>query len=80
MPGVPLDYDDLMKSRVYDPNDVPIRKSRAEIYTQINALLNQYDNEDFDLGIKQFMMEQAIQQDMEDSMDKKVSTLMLSLL
>lgn len=26
------------------------------------AIMSQYDNEDFDLGIKQFMIEQAIQQ------------------
>jgi hypothetical protein len=28
----------------------------------LNAIIEQYDNEDFDLGIKQFMIEQAIQQ------------------
>jgi hypothetical protein len=33
--------------------------------------MNQYDAEDFDLGIKQFMIEQAIQQEMEDGLDKK---------
>jgi cell division protease FtsH len=47
------------------------RLDRGEIYTQVNAILNQYDNEDFDLGIKQFMIEQAIQQEMEDGLDKK---------
>ena len=33
--------------------------------------MDQYDAEDFDLGIKQFMIEQAIQQDMEEGLDKK---------
>lgn len=69
---MPLDYDELMKSRVYDPNDVPVRKSRGEIYTQIHALLNQYRKMNFDLGIKQFMMEQDVQEKMEDSTDRKV--------
>jgi hypothetical protein len=34
-------------------------KDKSQIYTFLNAMLNQYDNEDFDLGIKQFMMEQV---------------------
>lgn len=50
---------------------VTCRKNKSDIYTQINAFLNQYDNEDFDLGIKQFMMEQAIQHEMEDGVDKR---------
>ncbi len=60
--GVALGYDDLMRSMVYDPADVPVRHTRREIAEQLDALYNQYDNEDFDLGIKQFMIEQAIQQ------------------
>jgi hypothetical protein len=36
--------------------------------------MNQYDAEDFDLGIKQFMIEQAIQQEMEEGLDKKVGS------
>ncbi|GFH26835.1 AAA domain-containing protein, partial [Haematococcus lacustris] len=32
--------------------------------------MNQYADDDFDLGIKQFMIEQAIQQDMEDNIGK----------
>lgn len=35
------------------------RKDKGQIYTFINAFLNQYDNEDFDLGIKQFLIEQV---------------------
>jgi hypothetical protein len=35
------------------------RKDKGQIYTFLNAMLNQYDNEDFDLGIKQFMIEQV---------------------
>lgn len=34
-------------------------KDGSQIYTFLNAMLAQYDNEDFDLGIKQFMIEQA---------------------
>jgi ATP-dependent helicase YprA (DUF1998 family) len=34
-------------------------KDKGQIYTFLNAMLNQYDNEDFDLGIKQFMIEQV---------------------
>jgi len=33
-----------------------------QIGEQLEALYNQYDAEDFELGIKQFMIEQAIQQ------------------
>ena len=33
-----------------------------QLADQLNAIMDQYDNEDFDLGIKQFMIEQAIQQ------------------
>ena len=58
---MPLDYDDLMRSMVYDPRDVPKRLSREEIGSQLHSIKNQYDNEDFDLGIKQFMIEQSIQ-------------------
>lgn len=64
--GVPLDYDDLMGSVLYDPNDIPKRMNKSELAEQLNAIMDQYDNEDFDLGIKQFMIEQAIQQDLED--------------
>lgn len=32
---------------------------------------SQYDNEDFDLGIKQFMIEQQIQAELEDGLDRK---------
>jgi hypothetical protein len=35
------------------------RKDKGQIYTFLNAMLNQYDNEDFDLGIKQFLIEQV---------------------
>lgn len=35
------------------------RKDKGQIYTFLNAMLNQYDNEDFNLGIKQFMIEQV---------------------
>ncbi|KAI8464373.1 MAG: hypothetical protein J3K34DRAFT_526266 [Monoraphidium minutum] len=69
--GVPLDFDDLMTSMVYAPQDVPGRLSRGQLYAQVDAIMNQYDNEDFDLGIKQFMIEQAIQQEMEEGLDKK---------
>ncbi|WIA15942.1 hypothetical protein OEZ85_012685 [Tetradesmus obliquus] len=69
--GVPLDFEALNTSMVYAPGDVQERKDRGQIYTFLNAMLNQYDNEDFDLGIKQFMIEQAIQQEMEDGLDKK---------
>jgi len=68
--GVALGYDDLMRSMVYDPADVPLRRSKTQIAEQLNAIMNQYDAEDFDLGIKQFMIEQAIQQDLEDGVDK----------
>lgn len=34
----------------------------TQLAEQLHAIMNQYDNEDFDLGIKQFMIEQAIQQ------------------
>jgi hypothetical protein len=60
--GVPVGFDEMMKSSVYDPRDVPVRKTKAEIYQQINSIMNQYDDEDFDLGIKQFLMEDAIEQ------------------
>ncbi|KAG1666581.1 hypothetical protein FOA52_000548 [Chlamydomonas sp. UWO 241] len=68
---VAIGYDELMRSMVYDPSDVPVRHTRREIAEQLEALYLQYDNEDFDLGIKQFMIEQAIQADLEDGMDKK---------
>eukprot|EP00983_Pelagomonas_calceolata_P045074 1139547-Pelagomonas_calceolata.AAC.1 len=29
--GVPLDYEDLMRSMVYDPDDVPNRLSKVEV-------------------------------------------------
>jgi hypothetical protein len=54
------------------PDPPPPRLSKGQIYTQIDAIMNQYDMEDFDLGIKQFMIEQAIQQEMEEGLDKKV--------
>lgn len=55
---------------MYDPDDVPERLSKPELYQAIHAIMNQYDMEDFDLGIKQFMIEQAIQQEMEDGLNK----------
>lgn len=55
---------------MYDPDSVPERLSKPEVYNAIHALMNQYDMEDFDLGIKQFMIEQAIQQEMEDGLNK----------
>lgn len=33
-----------------------------QLADQLCTIIDQYDNEDFDLGIKQFMIEQAIQQ------------------
>jgi hypothetical protein len=69
---VAIGYDELMRSMVYNPADVPVRHTRREIAEQLEVLYLQYDNEDFDLGIKQFMIEQAIQADLEDGMDKKV--------
>jgi cell division protease FtsH len=60
--GVAIGYDELMRSLVHDPSDVPIRHTKREIAEQLEALYDQYDMEDFDLGIKQFMIEQAIQQ------------------
>jgi hypothetical protein len=69
--GVALGYDELMQSMVYDPADVPIRHTKRDIAEQLEALYLQYDNEDFDLGIKQYMIEQAIQADLEDGLDKK---------
>jgi hypothetical protein len=56
---VPLDFEALNTSMVYAPGDVEARMDKASIYTFLNAVLNQYDNEDFDLGIKQFMIEQV---------------------
>jgi len=44
---------------VWCPCAALIRKDKGQIYTFINAFLNQYDNEDFDLGIKQFLIEQV---------------------
>lgn len=69
--GVALGYDELVQSMVYDPSDVPVRHSKREIAEQLEALYSQYDNEDFDLGIKQFMIEQQIQADLEDGLDRK---------
>lgn len=60
--GVPLGYDEIMRSMTYTPSDVPVRHTKRQIAEQLEALYAQYDNEDFDLGIKQFMVEQAIQQ------------------
>ena len=60
-----------MQSMVYDPTDVPVRHSKREIAEQLEALYSQYDNEDFDLGIKQFMIEQKIQAELEDGIDRK---------
>lgn len=37
------------------------RLSRDELALTLHAIMNQYDDENFDLGIKQFMIEQAIQ-------------------
>jgi hypothetical protein len=34
----------------------------VQIALQLEAILNQYDMEDFDLGIKQFLIEQSIQE------------------
>ena len=44
------------------PGHAQVRHSKREVGEQLEALYNQYDAEDFDLGIKQFMIEQAIQQ------------------
>jgi len=68
--GVPLEFDELMQSSVYDPRAVQPRMSKPELADTLQAILDQYDNEDFDLGIKQYMIEQAIQQDMEDGAGK----------
>ena len=45
---------------MYDPTTVPRRNSRDEVAEQVRAVFDQYDNEDFDLGIKQFMLEQKV--------------------
>lgn len=58
----PLDtWFPLNSARILDPLNrfQTLRKDKAQIYTFINAFLNQYDNEDFDLGIKQFLIEQV---------------------
>ena len=52
----------LSQGRPLSFQDVPVRHSKREIGEQLEALYDQYDAEDFDLGIKQFMIEQAIQQ------------------
>jgi hypothetical protein len=52
-------------------SDPSPRLERHEIHTYVNAILNQYDAEDFDLGIKQFMIEQEIERQMADGLDKK---------
>ena len=60
--GVAMGYEELMRSMVIDPRDVPVRHTKREVGNQLEALYDQYDAEDFELGIKQFMIEQAIQQ------------------
>jgi len=68
--GVPLEYDEVMGSSVYDPGSVQPRMSKSELADTLQAIMNQYDDENFDLGIKQFMIERAIQQDLEDGASK----------
>lgn len=45
-----------------DPSDPLDSLLSPQIGEQLEALYDQYDAEDFELGIKQFMIEQAIQQ------------------
>ncbi|GIL84930.1 hypothetical protein Vretimale_9765 [Volvox reticuliferus] len=63
--GTPLSFDELMRSRVPAPDDVPNRNSRQEVAEQIKAIIDQYDREDFDLGIKQFMLEAKVKAKLE---------------
>ncbi|GLC69378.1 ATP-dependent zinc metalloprotease FTSH 1 [Pleodorina starrii] len=63
--GTPLSFDELMRSRVVAPEDVPNRNSRQEVAEQIRAIIDQYDREDFDLGIKQFMLEAKVKAKLE---------------
>ncbi|KAG2495020.1 hypothetical protein HYH03_006952 [Edaphochlamys debaryana] len=63
--GTPLSFDDLMRSSVPAPAEVPNRNSRQEVAEQIRAILDQYDREDFDLGIKQFMLEAKVKAKLE---------------
>ncbi|KXZ53715.1 hypothetical protein GPECTOR_6g632 [Gonium pectorale] len=63
--GTPLTFDDLMRSAVPAPQDVPNRNSRQEVAEQVRAILDQYDREDFDLGIKQFMLEAKVKAKLE---------------
>ncbi|GLI67098.1 hypothetical protein VaNZ11_011303 [Volvox africanus] len=63
--GTPLSFDELMRSRVPAPDDVPNRNSRQEVAEQVKAIMDQYDREDFDLGIKQFMLEAKVKAKLE---------------
>jgi cell division protease FtsH len=68
--GLPLDLDDVLRSAVYSPTDVPGRLSREDTAALLRAVMDQYDDEDFDLAIKQFMVEQQVKAKMEDQLDK----------
>ncbi|KAG2437047.1 hypothetical protein HYH02_011309 [Chlamydomonas schloesseri] len=63
--GTPLSFDELMRSAVPAPGDVPNRNSRGQVAEQVRAILDQYDREDFDLGIKQFMLEAKVKAKLE---------------
>jgi cell division protease FtsH len=69
--GLPLDLDDVLRSSVYSPSDVPGRLSKEDARALLRAMLDQYDDEDFDLAIKQFMVEQQVKAQMEDQLDKQ---------
>lgn len=58
--GQPVSYDALMRSSVVDPAVVPNRNSREDIHETLKAVMGQYDDDDFEMGIKQVMIEAQI--------------------
>ncbi|MEW5306932.1 MAG: hypothetical protein WDW36_009362 [Sanguina aurantia] len=63
--GQPVSYDALMRSSVVDPRVVPNRNSREDIHETLKAVMGQYDEDDFEMGIKQVMIEAQIKAKME---------------
>ncbi|MEW5314311.1 MAG: hypothetical protein WDW38_005819 [Sanguina aurantia] len=63
--GQPVSYDALMRSSVVDPAVVPNRNSREDIHETLKAVMGQYDDDDFEMGIKQVMIEAQIKAKME---------------
>lgn len=56
--GLPLTLDEVLRSAVYSPADVPYRNSRREVTQMVDAIMTQYESLDTEDEDRDEMVEQ----------------------